>query len=503
MGKLRNFDNSPLIFSVASLTALIRENLTNLLPFVWVRGEVTDFSLSQSGHIYFSLRDETALVHCVWFAGRRGRISRNFDPLTGEVYDSPIPEPEELLHNGLEIVCAGSLNVYPPSGRYQIVVEYAEPAGLGAYALIFEQRRAKYEALGYFLEERKKKLPINPVKIALVTSLHGAAIHDFLKIASSRGISSRIRIYPVPVQGNGAAGKIAQAIEEINQQGWAQVIALVRGGGSREDLAEFNEEILIESIHSSRTPVITGIGHEIDISLADLTADARGATPTHVSQMLLPLRSDLWQRLDELVSSLNKMMRQLLDRHLFRLDFLQKNLQMLSPLNKLNRISDQLQRMDRQCFMTFSRFIDRRLWLFEYLSEKCRTAHGLFNKIENSGFRLASLSEKLGHYSLEMLREKKEQLAEYENACKKLFAELLARKSEFLGELCSRLEAVNPYEPLKRGYALININGKSAISIKAFRPGLRAQALFCDGIVEFEVLNTQAQPSICQEVEQE
>ena len=262
------------ILTVRALTEQLRRSLEGRFPFVWVRGEVSNLSRPGSGHIYFSLKDQDAQLQCVWFRGqqRQAEQGQAFDPLTGEVFDTPRPSPLELLRNGLDLLCAGRISVYAPRGQYQLLVELVQPTGQGLLAQAFEERKRKLAEAGYFAQERKRPLPWNPQRVALITSPSGAAIHDFLELAQNRGCGAEIRLFPASVQGEEAAPEIIRALDEINAQGWAQVIVLIRGGGSLEDLWAFNEEAVAEAVFCSRLPVLAGIGHEVDVTLADLTA---------------------------------------------------------------------------------------------------------------------------------------------------------------------------------------------------------------------------------------
>ena len=227
------------ILTVRALPAQLRRSLEGRFPFVWVRGEVSNLSRPGSGHIYFSLKDQDAQLQCVWFRGqqRQAEQGQAFDPLTGEVFDTPRPSPLELLRNGLDLLCAGRISVYAPRGQYQLLVELVQPTGQGLLAQAFEERKRKLAEAGYFAQERKRPLPWNPQRVALITSPSGAAIHDFLELAQNRGCGAEIRLFPASVQGEEAAPEIIRALDEINAQGWAQVIVLIRGGGSLESSA--------------------------------------------------------------------------------------------------------------------------------------------------------------------------------------------------------------------------------------------------------------------------
>lgn len=493
------------IHSVSGLTALIRQNLADSFPFLWVRGEVTDCSISPSDHLYFSLRDKDALLQCVWFSGKRkkGAAGRKFDPLTGEVYESPPPVPEEFLRNGVEIVCAGSINVYPRGGRYQLVVEHAEAAGLGTAALLLEQRRAKYAAAGYFAMERKRKLPANPVRIALVTSLHGAAIHDFLKLACARGLSARIRIFPVPVQGQGAAVAMAQAIEEVNRQNEAQAIVLVRGGGSREDLAEFNEEILVEAIYHSKIPVLAGIGHEVDTSLADMTADVRAATPSHAAQLLWPLRSDLWQELDDLSFTLARRMNGLMEKLATRWEHLNKTLSLLSPWQKLESLNGKLSIVKEQFDRAISMLLSSKKGQLLKLEERRSIANRLRGKLINDAHCLNHLAKRVDEGLKNYMQMAEKRLTSNEERLSRIYPWCLQNLTLRLDSLEHKLAAANPFAPLGRGYVFCTINGHILRTVKDCEPGAVVMARLCDGEIEMVVRKVRKLPTVCPEINKE
>ena len=488
------------IHSVGAITALIRQNLVDSFPFFWVRGEVTDLSIAASNHIYFALRDSEALLQCVWFAGQRKRREGSpvFDPLTGEVYETPPPPLEKMLHNGLELVCAGSLNVYPRGGRYQLIIEHAEPAGFGMAALLLEQRKARYEAAGYFKEERKRRLPFNPERIALITSPHGAAIHDFLKLASIRGLSAKIQLFPVTVQGKGAAQGMAEAIAEANRQNKAQVIVLVRGGGSREDLSEFNEEVLIEAIYASRIPVLTGIGHEVDFSLADLTADKRAATPSHAAQLLWPLRSDLWQNLDELTLALNGRLAGIIEKFSIALNQNHKNLNMLSPTGKLEAMTLRHEKGAANLERNMNALRERKAWRFKLAKSKM-DALSLVVKMDSLGDSLKKLENTLVMIIQGRLDRLEHRFLPVQDKLRHIMRGFFQSKFQREDDLAARLRLVNPYAPLKRGYAFCQIGDKILRSVKECKAGDELTATLCDGELLLRVLVVKPQPSACED----
>jgi len=238
------------------------------LQDLWVRGELTNYSQSPSGHTYFTLKDDTALLRCVLF-GRRGA--------------QPTP-----LRNGMAALAHGRLSVYEARGEYQFYVDAIEDAGVGALQRQFEAMRTRLEAEGLFADERKRPLPPNPRAVGVVTSLSAAALQDILRTLSLRAPLLSVIVAPALVQGVGAAEQIASAIDAVNAHGAAEVIIVARGGGSLEELWAFNEEPVAQAIARSRLPVVTGVGHESDFTIADFVADLRASTPTAAATIVAP-----------------------------------------------------------------------------------------------------------------------------------------------------------------------------------------------------------------------
>jgi len=276
--------------SVSELNELIRGTLEQRIDLLWVAGEISNFRIAPSGHYYFCLKDERSQIAAVMFR-RQGSLLR-FTP-----------------ENGMAMLCCGRVSLYTVRGDLQLCVEEMEPQGKGALALAFEQLKRKLAAEGLFAEERKRDLPFLPRSIGIVTSDHGAALHDILRVIRDRYPDRRLVIRPVKVQGNGAARDIADGIAELNDWGGIDVMIVGRGGGSLEDLWAFNEEIVARAIAASAAPVISAVGHEIDFTIADFVADRRAPTPTAAAQMVLPRKADLAEQIRALDAQLAKNVR--------------------------------------------------------------------------------------------------------------------------------------------------------------------------------------------------
>ena len=266
--------------TVSQLTEQIKSTLGTKFSGVSVRGEISDLTRASSGHCYFSLKDDNAKLSAVIWRTTAQRLKFK-------------------LEEGVEVICRGGIDVYPPRGSYQLTVNQIVPVGVGPLQLAFQQLHRKLSAEGLFEPIHKQPLPRFPRRILLVTSPQGAAVRDFLQVLSHRWRLSEVLLIPVRVQGEGAGREIAEAIAKANKiQPRPDVLALVRGGGSAEDLWSFNEEVVVRAIFASKIPVVSGVGHEVDVTLADLVADVRALTPTDAAEKVVPKQSDLlaWLR---------------------------------------------------------------------------------------------------------------------------------------------------------------------------------------------------------------
>jgi exodeoxyribonuclease VII large subunit len=272
------------VLSVSQFTAQLKSVVESNFSSVWVAGEISNFSRPQSGHCYFTLKDDGAQLRAVIWRTAASRLK--FD-----------------LQDGLEVVCRGSLDVYAPRGSYQMVVSEIEPRGIGALELALRKLREKFAAEGLFDADRKRPLPTFPRRIGFVTSPTGAAVHDFLQVLKRRWRGVEVFIIPARVQGTGAAEEIAAGIRLANRMRPAlDVLVVGRGGGSLEDLWSFNEEPVVRAIAASKIPTVSAVGHEIDVTLADLVADVRALTPTEAAERVVPSAADI----SEMVRHLNE-----------------------------------------------------------------------------------------------------------------------------------------------------------------------------------------------------
>jgi exodeoxyribonuclease VII large subunit len=304
------------VFSVGELTRALKHLVEENFASVWVEGEVSNLKRHTSGHVYLTLKDEEAPLGAVLYRGVALRM--RFD-----------------LRDGMRVIVRGRLTLYMPRGQYQLLIEEVHPKGIGPLELAFRQLKEKLSAKGYFDTQRKRKLPRIPRRVVLVTSASGSAVRDMLEVLSRRWPAVEVWVCPVRVQGEGAAAEMAEALAMVNRLQPADgsaidVVILGRGGGSLEDLWPFNEEALADAIVASRIPIVTGIGHEDDLTIADMVADCRALTPSEAAERIVPDRTKVLEWLSELdtrfltllsrrVELLRSRLEDLANRRVFRL----------------------------------------------------------------------------------------------------------------------------------------------------------------------------------------
>jgi len=312
--------SDPAVLTVSELTRQVKERIEANFPYVWVQGEVSNCTRAASGHIYLTLKDETAQIRAVIWRRTASRL--RFD-----------------LQDGLEVVAAGPVELYQARGTVQLIVDELIPQGIGALELAFRQMQAKLEAEGLFDAERKRPLPRFPRRIALVTSPTGAAVRDMLQVITRRWPVSDLVILPVPVQGEEAAPRIAAAIHTAERLPRVDVVVTGRGGGSLEDLWAFNEEVVARAIYASRIPVVSAVGHEIDVSISDLVADRRALTPSEAGELVVPLESEVLNEFGRLRDRLAASLRGQAVRARLELDSLSTRRVLARPLERVHDLA--------------------------------------------------------------------------------------------------------------------------------------------------------------------
>lgn len=327
------------IYTVSEITRQLKSLLEANFSSLWIEGEVSNVRISSSQHCYFSLKDEASLLQTVIF-------SRNLKDIKFKLCD------------GLKVICYGNLEVYGPQGKYQLIIEKIEPKGIGSLQLALEQLKQKLEKEGLFAPEHKRPIPYLPARVGVVTSLQGAAIKDILKVLQRRFKETHIIISPVRVQGEGAGKEISQAIEDFNSFNaqlpkgqLVEVLIVGRGGGSIEDLWAFNEETVARAIYNSKIPVISSVGHERDVTVADLVADMRASTPSVAAEMVIPRKEELQEELDNVIHHLRLGALHSLELNKAQLNAVTKKLSLLNPVARLEQYIVKISDVTKQLYL--------------------------------------------------------------------------------------------------------------------------------------------------------
>ena len=400
------------IFSVSELSQGIKTLLEREYPDVWVTGEVSNFRGAASGHLYFTLKDATAQLRAVCFRNQARYLK--FKP-----------------QDGISVIARGHLSVYEARGEYQLYVEYLEPAGLGALQLAFEQLKQKLAAEGLFDIARKKPLPLLPRAIGVVTSPTGAVIRDILRILRRRFRNMNVLIYPVKVQGEGAAEEIVEGVKYFNREPNVDVVIVARGGGSLEDLWAFNEEVVARAIAASGIPVISAVGHETDFTMADFVADLRAPTPSAAAELVVHRKQDFLTELENRARRMTQIIRLQLSEARQRLTELRMHHAFQTLATRLaeraQRVDDAVASLERSMRSLLNRA--RQEWL--------RASAGVvrydFRRL--LGLKRAALEDRLGRFDAALRR-------------------FLTERHNRLAQVEAILKERNPLTILQRGYSI-------------------------------------------------
>jgi len=343
------------VWTISRLNREVRLLIESGLPALWIEGEVSNLARPASGHVYFSLKDEGAQVRCALW--RSAALKLSFTP-----------------RNGMQLLVRARVSVYEPRGEYQLIVEHAEEAGEGALRQRFEQLKTRLRAAGLFDEAAKRPLPRVPRRIGVITSPTGAAVRDILHVLRRRCPSVPVVIYPVPVQGEGAAAKIAAALALASRRAECDVLILARGGGSLEDLWSFNEEVVAHAIRAATIPVISGVGHEVDFTIADFAADRRAPTPSGAAEIAVPDAAEWLARLNKDAGRLRNAMAQRLAAKNERLAWQVRRLAVAHPGNRLRQHGQRLDELERRLANAFRRTL-------QDLRARCEAAARTLNAV--------------------------------------------------------------------------------------------------------------------------
>lgn len=435
------------VLTVAELTRAIKQQLEGRFTDLRVSGEITNLKEQSSGHIYFTLKDQEAQIAAAFFRGNAKNL-------------------RQPLKNGDQVVVKGELNVYAPRGNYQIVVRDIEYAGVGELLFRLHEMKKKFEEKGWFSPEAKKALPKYPRTIGVITSPTGAVIQDIIHVLSRRFSGFHLVLYPVKVQGEGAAHEIATAIQDCNRHLLADVLIVGRGGGSLEDLWAFNEECVVSAIYHSQIPIVTAIGHETDTCLADLAADKRAPTPSAAAEIVLLEKAAQCKFLFDSQKNMQNTLRLMLAKHRAHLSGLSRQPAFASPYTLLAPFLQSVDEMKSSVATTMAELLGDRRVSMEAAKKTVRA--------------LQPLSQILG------LKERLKLLAKALDTGLSL---ALQRKKEQIKQLTQHLKAIDPKNLLTKGYCILfRENGDSVIvSSRDVVEGERLQAQFHDGRVQIEV----------------
>ena len=422
------FPKTSRVFTVSELTRSIRGTLETKFGSVWVQGEISNYKLHPSGHQYFTLKDQRAQISCV-------------------IWRDTIAPPRHALVDGAQVQVYGTVTVYETRGQYQLSVQILQPRGVGLLQAKFEALKRKLEAEGLFAPERKRLLPKFPRRIGIVTSPSGAAIRDILNVLSRRAPWLQILINPVRVQGTGAAQEIAVAIRELAlpNKAFASVdlIVITRGGGSMEDLWEFNEEIVARAIFHSAVPIVSAVGHEIDFTISDFVADLRAPTPSAAAELIVPDIIDLQRRIDGCTRALGRQL--------------------------LNRVRDAQQRLDHA----------------RETLQRC-LAHKIDSYKRSLLNILRALQPRKLSWELMMRRSRFADLHRRLVACPPRLLENAVHRFQRIEGI---LRVLGPDATLRRGYSItMNDHGKIIRTVTAIRPRMKIRTRVSDGEFGSEII---------------
>jgi exodeoxyribonuclease VII large subunit len=446
------------VWKVSELTEQIGAILEGAFRDVWIEGEVSNCRLAQSGHLYFTLKDARSQIRCVCFRDQARLLK--FRP-----------------EDGLHITLRGSLGIYEPRGEYQVYVTHIEPVGLGALQLAFEQLKKQLQEEGLFEQARKKPLPVLPRCIGVITSPGGAAIRDILRVLKRRFANVHVQLYPVKVQGDAAAGEVAAALRYFNRVKFADVLIVARGGGSLEDLWAFNEEVVARAIAASAIPVITGVGHETDFTIADFVADMRAPTPSAAAEIVLRSRQEFERHIADYQRQLVHHTRYLLSQKRHRVrdlqthrGFRQMDLRLRSHRQRIDELSSSLAMGLRLRLAIAHQRLAKGSARISSFDLRARAAV-LRRRIEAHQGALRTglerlMTQKRRRFTAAHVRfaalDLRSRVGRLRRVCEQRSAELLGRMDRLLIARRRKLESAtlqlnerSPFQILERGYAIV------------------------------------------------
>jgi len=434
------------VIPVSALNRAIGAALERNFPLTWVSGEVSNFTRAASGHWYFSIKDASAQIRCVMFRGRAQYAE--FTPREGD-----------------RIEVRALVTMYEPRGELQLNVEAVRRTGQGRLYEAFLRLKAQLEAEGLFDPARKRPVPAHPRAIGIVTSLQAAALRDVLTTLARRAPHVPVVVYPAPVQGAGAAEKLAAMVDAANQRGEIEVLIVCRGGGSIEDLWAFNEAVLARAIAESRVPVVSGVGHETDFTIADFAADVRAPTPTAAAELVSPQRAVLLRDLEQQQARLVRVTQRLLERRNQELDWLARRL--ISPSQRLARQREHL------------------------LQLGARLSAAATRPIRDARARLA-LAQLRWRAARPDAARAQNQISQMGQRLQRAYQRRHEQRHARLSELAAKTALLSPVRTFERGYAaLLDAQGRAVRSPTALKPGHNVTVYLAEGVADLGIADVQ------------
>ena len=439
---------APSSISVSELNALAKALLEDHLAGLWIAGEVSNLTRAASGHYYFSLKDSRAQVRCAMFKGAAMRLAK------------PLKE-------GDHIEVSGKISIYEARGEFQITVNEVRLKGLGQLYEAYERLKAQLQAEGAFSAERKKPLPARPQRIGIVTSLAAAALRDVVTTLNRRAPEIPVIVYPTPVQGSGSELQIAQAIKTASQRTECDVLIVCRGGGSIEDLWAFNEEPVVRAIEACAIPVVSGVGHETDFTLADFVADVRAPTPTGAAELVSPNRQESLHRLAQAQGRLKTVLEQRYFDASQKLDWLAR--QIRHPRQKLDDQRTSISKLAQTLSYSMTQNLRAHTARFERQTQTLKHCRPDVSVYKNN-------------------------IDRFQTALSHSFRQLLFHRRQSLTAQAALLEAVSPQHILERGFSVVkNTRGQVIRNADTLKQGQKLHITFADGETDVRVTKEQAQ----------
>lgn len=459
----------PELLTVSQLTKAIKLNLETSFPLINLQGEISNFKIQPSGHLYFSLKDEYAQINAVMFQGQAAQL-------------------RVMPKGGDHVIARGELSVYPPKGGYQLIIRELSYVGLGQLLQALELLKIKLHKMGWFKATAKKSLPGFPRCIGVVTSPTGAVIQDILNILSRRFSGFHLILNPVKVQGEGAAKEIAQAIEQFNRHKLVDVIIVGRGGGSLEDLWPFNEEVVAAAIFNSEIPIISAVGHETDHCIADYVADVRAPTPSAAAEIVIAEKSRLLEHLHMIKHRMMQTIRHLIRQNSYRLQGLLKHSIFFKPHAM---VESRMQKLDDFQIELNRAMMQQQNLKRQKLENLARQVFALkpINQLHHLKQRLAVLEQTIMQKVGDLFFGYKKEIFTLENLINQKIKEQLFQFRRQLNHLIEMLQVLDPKNLLQKGYSILFAEKSQSVinSVLKLKKGDRAELLLGDGRISITI----------------